>query len=115
MQDFEFRLRLLEERYSKFRDRLMLINQNMIDEFKSFNEMVEKSLTEVKTMRKDLDELKEVTQNLVKVSKDFAEKKDILVLEKYIKMWDPVKFITEKDVKRIMEKEGLKNRRRRRS
>jgi len=40
----------------------------------------------------------------------FAKQSDIKVLEKYINMWNPIEFVTEKDVLRILEnKKGDKS------
>lgn len=46
----------------------------------------------------------------------FSRKEDVRVLEKYINLWNPMKFVTEEDVKRILsskkedEKVGRKER-----
>tara|TARA_Y100000310_G_scaffold254288_1_gene261352 strand:- start:113 stop:481 length:369 start_codon:yes stop_codon:yes gene_type:complete len=103
MEDLDFRMRLLEDRYSKVRDRLILMNQNMIDEFKLFNDSFETLTEEMRLMRKDLDEVKEVTRNLLRTSKQFADKKKVKVLEKYINLWNPLNFVTEKEVQKLIE------------
>ncbi|MAF35605.1 hypothetical protein CL622_00625 [archaeon] len=110
MQDSDFRLRVLEERYSKVRSRLILINQNMLEEFKLFNGAVEKLSQEMDIMRKDMEEIKTVTRTLLKTSQQFAQKKDFLAVEKYINLWNPLHFVTEKEVKELVKAEVAKNR-----
>ena len=115
MEDLDFRLRLVEDRYSKVRDRLILMNQNMIDEFKLFNSSFETLTEEIRLMRRDLEEVKEVSRNLVRASKGFANKQKVKALEKYINVWNPLNFVTEKEVLNIIEQEVGKNRKKRRS
>ena len=106
MEDLDFRLRLLEERYGKVRERLILINQNMIDEFKLFTTSVETLSEEIKLLRQEMEEIKSITQSLRRASKQFADKKDVKVLEKYINVWNPMNFATQKDLERAMSKKG---------
>ena len=106
MEDLDFRLRLLEERYGKVRERLILINQNMIDEFKLFTTSVETLSEEIKLLRQEMEEIKSITQSLLRASKQFADKKDVKVLEKYINVWNPMNFATQKDLERAMSKKG---------
>ena len=106
MEDLDFRLRLLEERYGKVRERLILINQNMIDEFKLFTTSVETLSEEIKLLRQEMEEIKSITQSLLRASKQFADKKDVKVLEKYISVWNPMNFATQKDLERAMSKKG---------
>ena len=106
MEDLDFRLRLLEERYGKVRERLILINQNMIDEFKLFTTSVETLSEEIKLLRQEMEEIKSITQSLRRASKQFADKKDVKVLEKYINVWNPMNFPTQKDLERAMSKKG---------
>lgn len=115
MEDLDFRLRLVEDRYSKVRDRLVLMNQNMIDEFKLFNSSFETLTEEIRLLRKDLEEIKEASRNLVRASKGFADKQKVKALEKYINMWSPLNFVTEKEVLTIIETEVGKNSKKRRS
>ena len=41
---------------------------------------------------------------------NFAKKSDLKVLEKYINLLNFMKFVTEDDVKKLIEKRGDKNR-----
>ena len=87
------RVRILESKYNIMRERLLLINQNMIDEYKKLNE-------DIKIIEDELKELK---------------KDSLKVLEKYINMWNPLNFVTEEDVLNIIKqskKRGIKNHRR---
>ena len=96
--DINTRVRILESKYTVTRDRLFIINQNMIDHYK-------KLISEIKSIRDDLKELKESTfiiretaRSIVKEMDSFARKDNLKVLEKYINMWNPLEFVTENEV-----------------
>jgi len=111
--DFE-RVRILESRYNVMRERLLLINQNMIDEYKRLNDELKEMNEDVKDLKKELFEIKEALNKIIYELQFFARKDNLLVLEKYINMWNPLHFVTEEDVLKIIkEKRGNKNRRRR--
>lgn len=110
--DFE-RLRILESRYNIMRERLLLINQNMIDEYKKLNEEVKELNEEIKEIKKDLFEIKEALHKIIYEMQFFARKDSLKVLEKYINMWNPLNFVTEQEVLKLIKesKRGNKNRR----
>ena len=42
-------------------------------------------------------------KHLLKELELFARKEDVKFLEKYINLWNPMKFVTEQDVKNLLE------------
>ncbi len=107
LSDFNARIRALEGKYSQFGERLLVVNQNMIEEYKKIMKETKIIEDEMKELRMDVLHMKEVLKDFSKESELFAKKNDIKVLEKYINLWDPLKFITEEDVQRILA-EGKK-------
>ena len=70
------RLRVLEERYTNLRKKSQLTDQNMLH-------IDKKIIEEIKTC---------------------AKNEDIKVIEKYVNMWEPVKFVTINQLKDVVEK-----------
>ena len=102
--DVGTRVRELEGKYNLLRDRMLLINNNMIEEYK-------KTITEIKLLNGDVQEIKvdlfrirEALKHLLKELELFARKEDMKFLEKYINLWNPMKFVTEEDVKNLIER-----------
>ena len=60
---------------------------------------------DVKEIKTDIFQLKETVRHLVAEIEMLARKEDMRVLEKYISFWNPLKFVTEKEVQRIIERE----------
>ena len=117
LSDFNARIRALEGKYSQFGERLLVVNQNMIEEYKKIVKEIKVIEEEMKELRVDVLHMKEALKDFSKESELFAKKNDLKVLEKYINLWDPLKFITEEDVQRILaeEKKGVKHARAKRS
>ena len=101
--DLNTRIRVLEEKNTLLREKLLVINENMIEEYKRLIQEVRTINSDIKEIREDLDGMKEMTRHIVKESTNFAKRDSVLVLEKYINLWNPMKFTTEEDVLKIME------------
>src|SRR3989344_6139674 len=111
-QDFseQERLRLIEAKYTLMRDRLLIINQNMIEQYKRMNKEISLLREEIKDIKKTSYDLKEIIEHLVSEMRFFAKVEQVKVIEKYINFWNPLNFTTEKDVRRIIEENATKKR-----
>ena len=110
------RVRILESKYGYLRDRIILINENLITEYKKLSQDIRVVDSDLKDLKKDIFEMKEALRHVIGEMKHFARKEHFKVLEKYINMWNPLNFVTEEEVlKLIKEKRGVKNRRTKKS
>lgn len=100
-------IRVLESKYNIMRDRIFLINQNMLEEYKKLIGEIRTIDSEIKDVKRNLFEIKNVLDHIIKEMQFFAKKENLRVLEKYINFWNPLNFVTEKEVIQIM-KEKLK-------
>ncbi len=98
------RMRILEGKQSMGQEKLLVMNQNMITEYKKLLKEIKAIDAEVKDMRKEMANLKNVVKHLTEEAGQFARESDVKVLEKYIKLWDPLKFATVEDVEAIVAK-----------
>ena len=97
------RVRLLENKQSLVRDRMLIINQNMIDEYKKLMIEIRTINSDIKEIKSDLFTIKETIHSLVKELDSFAKKENVKVLEKYINLWNPLNFVTEKQVLELIK------------
>ncbi len=103
------RLRMNEERYSELRKKLLLVEQNMLSNHK-------KAVADVKSLQSELNELRRtllsVEDKIIMIIKELQltpRKEEVGVLKRYLELWDPVKFVTEDQVEKIIdEKLGRK-------
>ncbi len=103
------RLRILESKYSLFGERLLVINQNMIAEYKKLTREIKNLNDDMMHLKNEVVELREAMTKVLKELESFAKKEQVKVLEKYINMWNPLHFVTEKEVAKMIKKGGDKN------
>ena len=106
--DLNSRTRVLEGKYNLLRDRVLVINNNMIGEYKKLLVEIKGVNSEIKEIQDEMFKIKETLKHLIKELSLFAKKDDVRALEKYINIWNPMKFVTENDVKDLIKAE-LKN------
>ena len=99
------RVRVLESRYSLMRDRLFLINQNMLSEYRKLNKEISFMNTELKDLKQEVNEVKNLLRSIVAEIQNFAKKEDVKVIQKYMDIINPLNFVTEDDVKKIIRGE----------
>ncbi|HLC58186.1 MAG TPA: hypothetical protein VJH95_06440 [Candidatus Nanoarchaeia archaeon] len=105
------RIRILESDNSMMRDRLIILNQGLIESHKKLTQELNILASELKEVRSEISELKTLANNLLQDMAQFAKKDQVKTLEKYINLWNPLHFTTEQDVLRIIqEKRGVKHR-----
>jgi len=102
LSDFSTRVNDLEERIKLMRDRIVILDQTLLKQ----NERV---LKEIKNVKEDISDLKnklekveEATEHIVSESDEFARKEELLVFDKFLKMWEPMNFATIDDVKEMI-------------
>jgi hypothetical protein len=108
INELNTRIRILEGKYNLTRERMLVINQNMLDHYKGTRvdiKTIEEDMVEIKDA---INSLKNATKNILKEIQLLARKDEVKVLEKYINMWNPLKLMTEDEVNELIEKR-LKN------
>jgi len=101
--DLNSRIRSLEGKYNLLRDRVLLINNNMVAEYKKVLNEFRAINSDIKEIKTELFSIKETLRHLIAELEKSARKEDVTVLERYINYWNPMNFVTEKDVDRIIE------------
>lgn len=100
------RLRVLEERYSNLDRRMQMGEQNMLSNHKTLNTEFKTTASDVSDLKKELDSIKETLKLVIKELKQCAKRDDVKVIEKYIDLWQPVKFVNRNQVEKMI-KEAL--------
>lgn len=102
------RLRINESKITSLRERILVTDSNMINEYKRMSEEIRSINSEIMEIKNALNALKETINDVIKGTDNFASSQDLKFLEKYINMWNPLNFVTEKEVKDII-KESKQN------
>lgn len=98
------KLKILEERYATLRKKIQNTDQNLIqsqkDEFHEFK-LLNDDLVNLKMNLKNLNEKISLLDEEVN---NFADKRDFMILEKYVNYWQPMDFVTRKEVNNFLRK-----------
>lgn len=101
--DINNRVRTLESKYSLFGERLLIVNQNMIEEYKKLMKELKAINADIQEMKVEIAEAKSVIKNLITELDLFAKKEKVQVLEKYLDLWNPLNFVTEDELDKAIE------------
>jgi 3-methyladenine DNA glycosylase AlkD len=104
LNDIATRLKILEERQVTLRKKLQLTEHNII-------ELEKESFQELQLVSKDILELKKILNDLAeKISllsdevSNFVDSKEFTILERYLSFWEPMDFVTRKEVNDFLRK-----------
>ena len=106
--DIGARIRVLENKYTTVNEHMLMINQNMIMEYKKMIEEIKAIDTEIKEIKENIFNIKETVIKMVKETEIFARKDELKVLEKYINLWNPINFVTQEDLDKLIKKRSGK-------
>ena len=106
------RSRVLEGRYANLERRAQVVEENMIEHNRKLLSGVRTLNQELVDARKAIADLAEKVEYIATELQDFARKEEIQVMKKYLDYWDPMNFVTmkqvEKIVNEIIDSKGIK-------
>lgn len=106
------RVEVVEERIEAVRTHLELLDNTVIEKHKATISEINDLKDSMRSMRADLDEIKDFTDRLAKRMDALASKEEVKVLERYVDAWQPLNYITRNElkatVKAILEELGFK-------
>ena len=96
------RMRMNEERYANLRKKSQLIEQNMLTSHKNTNVEVKTIITDINELKRDIIDIQSKMKMMINELQTFAKKDEVKTLEKYVNLWDPLKFITSSEAEKII-------------
>lgn len=97
-------IRALEERYSNLIRRVQLSEQNTLSANRKAHSELVTINSEITDMKKQIAELGEKIALIARELQTLAKKEDVDVLKKYLNLWEPVSFVTQGEVERIVKR-----------
>ncbi len=97
------RLRILEERYTNFRNRIQVTDQNMLLHSKKQTTNIKTINSDINDLKKEINDIHEKIDLIIKELNNSAKKEDVEVLQKYINLWDPMNFVTRKEIEKLIK------------
>ena len=96
------RLRLIEEGFTNLRRFFQVTEENMIARNKHFSAEIKTITSDITEIRKEMQEIKDKMLLVMRELQTVARKEEVKVLEKYINLWNPVKFVSQNEVEQII-------------
>lgn len=103
INDLSRRLRILEEKFNNMDKKIKLNEENDITNVKKMNASITSFQDDINDFRKHIKVDDERTELIIKELKLSAKKEDIAVLQRYIELWDPVKFATHDEIEKVID------------
>ena len=103
LREMSRRVRILEERNTTLRKNLQVTEQNMLTDNKKLTNEVRAFSIELDEVRKEINELRDHMHIFERQMQETAKSEEVKVLEKYINLWEPLNFVTRKEVEKVVK------------
>jgi methionine synthase II (cobalamin-independent) len=110
LAEFSTRLNDMEERQRLIKERVLMISRTLLKQGEKLNREMSILKDDMKLIIDNIDKMRDAIQHIIHESSEFARKEELHVLEKYMKMWEPLNYARMEDVKDMINK-ALKRKR----
>ena len=107
LTDINTRLKDLDEKQSLLKEKVLLIGQSFLKQEEGISKEIALIRDDIREIKNDMERMKEAINHIVNESANFARKEELRIIERYMKLWEPLKFVKEDEV-RSMISEALK-------
>ena len=98
------RIRLLEERFTNLRSKVGVMDQNMLNNSREEKKDIQAVNAELDEVNRTINDLKDKMKLMVEEIKTMARDEDVQVIKKYLEYWQPVEFVTRKELREALNK-----------
>ena len=92
----------MEEGFTNLRRFFQVTEENVIAKNKHFSAEIKTATSDINEVRKEIQELKDKLLLVIRELQTAARKEEVKVLEKYINLWNPIKFVSQNEVEQII-------------
>ena len=96
------RLKLIEERLGSLRNHLDIVEQSVVEKYKSNITEIRNMESQMKDVRTSIGAITDMTERIAKRLDAFASNEEVKVLQRYVDLWQPMKFVTRAEVTKIV-------------
>ncbi|HIH17491.1 MAG TPA: hypothetical protein HA282_05540 [Nanoarchaeota archaeon] len=104
LSDFAGRVKALEEKFNLLRERVLVLTQNFVSRERDLQKELDMIQDENKNLRLEMRKLSERFESMVSRQEDYARKEELAVVEKYFKLFEPIKFVTSEEIEERVER-----------
>ncbi len=100
------KLRDIEERQKLLRDRILMIGKNLLESKEETESTLGKMKRDLESLRLDVDKIKETLSTISEELASTARRSELIILEKQLKMFQPLEFARLKDVEEMLKRKN---------
>lgn len=101
--EIERRLRSLEEKYSNLERRSQVTEENMLSGNRKMKTEIKMNSEELSELKAQVADANEKIKAVVRELQGFARTEDVDVIRKYLNLLEPLGFVTQSEVDRIVK------------
>ncbi|MDP3026521.1 MAG: hypothetical protein Q8N63_02345 [Nanoarchaeota archaeon] len=105
LSEFSTRLNEIEEKQRLIKDRILLVGENLISTKEDYSKQEFEIKRQLKQVISEISSLKQLMQRVVNELPNLAKKSELEILERQVKMFQPLEFARIKDVREIVREE----------
>lgn len=99
------RVRMLETRVKQIRENQRVLSENMLTKTEELRNMIRELNFKMEEMKGQVKALQDIVKAFSKEIENVARVQDVKVLEKYINLIDPTRFLTKDEALRLIRRE----------
>lgn len=103
VNNVERAIKILEDRVANLRQKEKIDSENMIDTNKKIFSEIKVLNSDLMDVKREIEDIKTKLRLIIKEIKLAAKDEDIARIKKYLELWEPLNFITRKEVEKIIE------------
>jgi archaellum component FlaC len=104
INEISTRLRLCEERINHDRERIRVFDDQILNDKKDVSGALSDISNEITELRKTIKNIEDTIFHIIKELELTAKKQEISIIEKYVSMMDPTRYVTKEEFDRKMKK-----------
>ena len=101
--DMNRKLAIVEDRLENIRDLIALVENDSLEKIKALTIEVHDYDDKIDALYKELEKLRGMIERVVSKLELFAGKEQVKVLERYLNFWNPLDYVSKKDVEELVD------------
>jgi len=101
--EFNTKIADLEGKYELLRERMLLSNESFLKTRDNLNKEIRIIKDDTREIKSEIEKIKEMMQHMMNDSEEYARKEELRILERYMKLWEPLKFTKADEVQKMID------------